>query len=153
MRTQVLQYIWSFIKNHPSVEDDMETLKTRLVEEIVSADSTCLTGVEERLINALSGFGGFAIQMDYESGMKYLITREIQMAINGIDDDELQDQIMDGMLPEPGPNRDIYKDFVREQRPSIFKVCQASSSYFNDKNRDADFFERLFDAAFSKFAL
>lgn len=151
--SMILHYVWSYIKKCPDVKDSVEDLKARLIQEIVSADDTCLTGVEERIINSLSGFGGFELQMDYETAMKYLITREIQMAIQSIEDDDVQDQVMEGMIPEAGEARDMYKEFARSQRSSIYTVCKASSCYFNDDNRDKDYFSRLFDSAFNKFLL
>jgi hypothetical protein len=57
----LLLKVWSFIASH----EYNDTLKQRLLEELVDMSGTCSTGFASRLINVLSGFGDFSFRISW----------------------------------------------------------------------------------------
>ena len=60
--SHILLRVWSFI----DCNEYKETLERRLVEELCDMCGTCSTGFAARLVNVMSGFGGFSMRVSWE---------------------------------------------------------------------------------------
>ncbi len=58
----ILLRVWSFI----DCNEYKETLERRLIEELCDMCGTCSTGFATRLVNVMSGFGGFNMRVSWE---------------------------------------------------------------------------------------
>lgn len=112
---EILIHIWTKINNYP-VEVKSE-LEKRLIEEFIDMAEWCSSGHSSRLINILSGYEE-TFSISWEDQIQANIQGRLEAKIKEVDDEELRDNILLGML-EGSEERDIYLNFLREKEEEL----------------------------------
>ena len=58
----ILLKVWTYLSGH----DSENTMKDRLLEELIEMSGTCSSGYASRLVNVISGFGDFNIRISWK---------------------------------------------------------------------------------------
>lgn len=139
--SQLLRYLITYISESPAII--RKSLTLRLIEELVDANDTCTTGVEVRLINCLSGYGDFYLNIDPSETMRYIIQKEINKRITEIEDEELKDEIILGTLVN-SETRELYLEFVRSIKDDIYEVVKLNSKFLTIEKSE-DYIKRTYN--------
>lgn len=78
----ILLRVWSYIVSHEASEE----LRKRLLEELYDMSGTCSSGFASRLINVVSGFGEFNIQISWRDQIVANFTGRLNALARKIDD-------------------------------------------------------------------
>jgi hypothetical protein len=86
----ILSMIVTYIEKHVHVIE----LRRRLIEELIEMSGKCTTGYVYRLLNVLSGYDDFSIQIPIEESLKSVLFQKLNQKILEIQNDELKHKIL-----------------------------------------------------------
>ena len=111
----ILLDIWIYITHHTYRLE----LEKRLVEELIEMSGKCSSGYASRLVNTLSGFGDFAIQISYEDQISAYVMNTFNKIIKNIKDISLKEQIVIEMMTNDLSKKKHLLKVFRENLPTI----------------------------------
>jgi hypothetical protein len=136
--TTILCRIWAYIEDH----EHFETLRMRVIEELIDASSWCSTGYAMRIVNSLSGFTDFSIKISFEDQIAGNLAGRLNAVIRKIEDEDYQGQIMMEMaIPVQYYNqRGAFLRFFRENMSKIREeMYQEFREFMTDQDYDLYF--------------
>jgi hypothetical protein len=86
----ILYMIVTYIEKHIHILE----LRKRLIEELIEMSGKCTTGYVYRLLNVLSGYDDFSIQIPIEESLKSVLFHKLNQKILDIQDDDLKQKIL-----------------------------------------------------------
>ena len=162
----ILLKIWTYLTTHES-EDDM---KKRLIEELIDMSGTCSSGFSSRLVNVISGYGDFNLNISWRdqiianfTGRLNARTRDIsskeKMRINcklhnfSTPEMELLEDFQEKVLEEMTVNSNDFasrKNFLKFFRKNMLTIRQELFEEFKNHIQDTDF-DLYFRSAISNY--
>ncbi|MDC3333003.1 hypothetical protein OAV62_02065 [bacterium] len=109
-----LQDIFLLVYGYIEANRYQKFIEKRLVEELIDMSETCTTGYYSRLLNALSGYGGFQFEIDWETQIQANLVGRLRACIL---DDEKIDDVLEELTVE---------SFV--DRPELRRIYQVNIS-------------------------
>ena len=103
-------------------------MEIRLVEELIDMSETCTTGYYSRLLNALSGYGGFQFEIDWETQIQANLVGRLRACIR---DDEKFGEILEELT---------IQSFV--EKPELRRIYQQNISTIIEEMR-SEFVEHM----------
>jgi hypothetical protein len=151
----ILLKIWTYLTTHES-EDDM---KKRLLEELIDMSGTCSSGFSSRLVNVISGYGDFNLNISWRdqiianfTGRLNARARDIsskeKMSINcklynfSTPEMELLEDFQEKVLEEMTVNSNDFasrKNFLKFFRKNMLTIRQELFEEFKNHIPDTDF--------------
>lgn len=105
--------VWAFVSHSPH----KDTLAARIAEELTDAGGQCATGFMARLVNALSGFHGFAVGTDFSDQIAARFSVRLNAAIAT---HPRCDDILAELAAGPGPLvRDVLRTHLSHIRETL----------------------------------
>jgi hypothetical protein len=80
----ILLKVWTYMTSHESEE----TMRKRLMEELVEMSGTCSTGFAGRLVNVISGFGDFNLRISWRDQITANFTGRLNARARDIANEE-----------------------------------------------------------------
>ena len=162
----ILLKIWTYLTTHES-EDDM---KKRLLEELIDMSGTCSSGFSSRLVNVISGYGDFNLNISWRdqiianfTGRLNARARDIsskeKMSINcklynfSTPEMELLEDFQEKVLEEMTVNSNDFasrKNFLKFFRKNMLTIRQELFEEFKNHIPDTDF-DLYFRSAISNY--
>lgn len=162
----ILLKIWTYLTTHES-EDDM---KKRLIEELIDMSGTCSSGFSSRLVNVISGYGDFNLNISWRdqiianfTGRLNARARDIsskeKMRINcklynfSTPEMELLEDFQEKVLEEMTVNSNDFasrKNFLKFFRKNMLTIRQELFEEFKNHITDTDF-DLYFRSAISNY--
>lgn len=128
----ILLDIWIYITHHTYRLE----LEKRLVEELIEMSGKCSSGYASRLVNTLSGFGDFAIQISYEDQIAAYVMNTFNNIIKNIKDISLKEKIMIEMMTSDLSKK---KHLLKIFRDNLPKIQQTLYNKFKHDLTNTDF--------------
>lgn len=139
----ILLKVWTYICNH----EHRETMKQRLLEELVEMAGTCSSGYASRLINTMSGFGDFSMSISWRDQIIANVSGRLNARIRDLDDLELQERIMTELSNAEYIDKKNFTKFFRENIALIQEeMYEEFKSHISDQE-----FEMHFRSAISNY--
>ncbi len=132
----ILELIYNYIIGKE--EDLKKELLIRLYEELIDMANTCSTGYCERIVNTLSGFGEFEINISYQQQLHAYLDNKLNKIIKEIEDEEYKNNIINEMIIDPQLYEER-KSFIRFLRENISSIRTEIYEEFKDYISDTDF--------------
>ena len=143
----ILLRIWTYISSHK----DEEEMKKRLLEELDEMADTCSSGFVSRLINVISGFGEFNLQISWRDQIIANFSGRLNKEIRDLDDLTLQDKILAQMTLK-SDDYEKRKHFLKFLRNNLLKIRFELYSEFKNHICDTDF-DLYFRSAVSQYEI
>jgi hypothetical protein len=143
----ILLRVWTYISSHES-EDE---IKKRLIEELEDMADTCSSGFISRLINVISGFGEFNLQISWRDQIIANFSARLNTKIRDIDDLNLRDKILSEMIL-PVDNYTERKRFLKFLRNNLLIIRSELYNEFKNYISDTDF-DLYFRTAVSQYEI
>jgi hypothetical protein len=141
----ILLHVWTYIKGHKHEEQ----MKSRLLEELEEMSGTCSSGFAGRLVNTISGFGDFSMQISWRDQISGNLAGRINKRIQDMDNLTLQEHVMYEITLDTTMNEDR-KHFLKFLRQEVFSLRDELYHEFKNYITDTDF-DLYFRAAMSMY--
>jgi hypothetical protein len=133
--TNILIKIWSYIHTHK----DSESIKNRLIEELIEMADTCSSGFATRLLNSISGFGDFNFEISWENQISANLSGRLNALIRNMDDLNLQEKLLYEMTLSNSSIYEERKDFLKFFVENISNIREEMFQEFKGHIPDEDF--------------
>jgi hypothetical protein len=124
-------------------------MKSRLLEELEEMSGTCSSGFAGRLVNTISGFGDFSMQISWRDQISGNLAGRINKRIQDMDNLTLQEHVMYEITLDTTMNEDR-KHFLKFLRQEVFGLRDELYHEFKNYITDTDF-DLYFRAAMSMY--
>lgn len=141
----ILMKIWSYMHKH---EHETE-MKKRLIQELIDMSGTCSTGFVSRLVNTITGFGEFTLEISWRDQIIANFTGRLNARANKIDDLNFQEQVLNEMMVSCGDYQ-ARKNFLKFFREEMLNIREEMYEEFKEHITDTDF-DLYFRAAISNY--
>lgn len=133
----IFRRVWAFV----AASEHRDAMAERLVEELADAEGLCSSGFMARMVNALSGFAGFGVGIDFGDQIAAHFSARLNAAIKADDD---CDAVLEEMASEHGPlvRKILLKNFS--------KIREEMHAEFRDHVSDTDF-DLYFSRAYARY--
>lgn len=130
----ILVQIYSYIQSNK----DKDEMMKRLIEELEDMYDTCSSGFVTRLVNSITGFGDFVIQISWRDQIYGNISGRLNVLIREMDDLTLQEKILEQMTLPTDEYR-LRKNFIKFFRENILTIREDMYDDFKNYIPDTDF--------------
>lgn len=124
----ILSMIYVFI-------GDNDVMIDRLLEELIDMSDTCTSGYVFRLVNSLSGFADFSIQISWKDQIFANLNGRLNARIRDLTEEKCS-LVLEGLTSNDMTTRRPFLEFFRENISSIREEMHAE---FKDYISDTDF--------------
>ena len=128
--------VWSFIKRQD--EEIRKELIDRTFEELIDSSAWCSTGFAHRLVNILSGYLDFGIQISFEDQIVANLSGRLNAKIKGISDENLRVLILEEMTVSSSENMKR-QNFLAFFRKNISGIREEMYNEFKEYVSDDSF--------------
>lgn len=94
---QTLSSILVRLYKYIDTNENRDEMLNCLLQELDDAAHTCSSGIISRMINSISGFGDFAVEISIEDQVLGNISGRLNAKLQSVEDEELQAKIMEEM--------------------------------------------------------
>ena len=141
----ILMKIWSYMHNHKHETE----MKKRLIQELIDMSGTCSTGFVSRLVNTITGFGEFTLEISWRDQIIANFTGRLNARAKKIDDLNFQEQVLNEMMISCGDYKSR-KNFLKFFREEMLNIREEMYEEFKEHITDTDF-DLYFRAAISSY--
>ena len=108
---RVLVSVWSYIQNH----DDREKMIERLFEEFDDMSDTCSSGYISRIVNVLSGFGGWSLTISWEDQITSNLAGRLNAKLRTLEEDWSKPEKFEKIISHFSSNQEYIRSLLEKQ--------------------------------------
>jgi hypothetical protein len=125
--SSIFRRVWAFISSSEHRSEMIE----RLIEELADAEGLCSSGFMARMVNALSGFSGFGVGIDFNDQIAAHFAARLNEAIKSDEECDLILEEMASTSSGPLVRKILLKNFskIREEMYTEFKDHVSESDF------------------------
>ena len=128
----ILVEVWIYIQKHKYKNE----LYKRLLEELIEMSGKCSSGYTARLVNTLSGFGDFSVQISFEDQIGANVMARLNKRVMDIKDEKMRITVINEMTETDIEKKKFFLKFFRE---NISYIREELYTKFKDDMTSTDF--------------